>query len=307
MFDKEKHEKYLSVSKQINRINIPAGNDEMNIVLYYLKYLEYSVDTKTRGLNRKIHNHSFFELLFIMDGTNTYCIEGENVDISVGDFILINPKTKHNYVGGSRNFVKFALCFDMEIGENSRLYPLYNSLITQKYIKGKQNPTLMAPIKFIFENMDIKTGVCGNLIRWNIMILLTVLMQQNITVSSSDDDPTEKKVKDSDEVLYNKVVEYLKTHMCEDSPVSEMSKYLYISERQIRRRILSYSGKNIRKLFDEIRCERAKELILAHVATSEICEIIGFNDEHSFIRFFKRVEGQTPKEYRLAMVKSNYF
>lgn len=39
---------------------------------------------------------------------------------------------------------------------------------------------------------------------------------------------------------------------------------------------------------------------------SDICLTVGLSDEHSLNRFFKRVEGQTPGEYRSSILKSNY-
>ena len=77
----QNHEKYLAASKKINKINICSTDNDITLKVYYMKYLDYDVETKKRKINSKTHSHKFYELLLLVDGENTYCIDGEYVKV----------------------------------------------------------------------------------------------------------------------------------------------------------------------------------------------------------------------------------
>lgn len=302
----QNHEKYLAASKKINKINICSTDNDITLKVYYMKYLDYDVETKKRKINSKTHSHKFYELLLLVDGENTYCIDGEYVKVGKGEFILITPGTPHSYVNGSREFIKIALCFDIEIAQTSGLYRRFTSLKSRKSVVGRGNDVIMSLMDFIFGSMDAASDVSGKLMRWSILFVLTLILEQNTEPVTEQEESPEKKARDSDEIFYDKAVEYIQNHLSEPSLVSKMAADMYISERQIRRRLQLFCGKSAGVLIDEIKCERARQLLLAQADTQEICQVLGFNDYHSFIRFFKRMDGQTPKEFKLAMLKDNY-
>lgn len=52
-------------------------------------YTDYSIE---------LHNHDFYELNIIFNGTGTHCIENGSFRISVGDVFVIPPKVAHSYI-----------------------------------------------------------------------------------------------------------------------------------------------------------------------------------------------------------------
>jgi AraC-like DNA-binding protein len=57
-------------------------------------------------------------------------------------------------------------------------------------------------------------------------------------------------------------------------------------------------------LLDEVRAQLAKNKLQgSDLSLAEIGFLLGFSDQSSFTRAFKRWTGQTPKEYRQAVKK----
>lgn len=68
-------------------------------------------------------------------------------------------------------------------------------------------------------------------------------------------------------------------------------------------RVAAVNRTSLRRLIDEARLSRAKIAILAdrRAPFAAIAERLGFSDERAFRRFFKRLSGVSPSEYRLAL------
>lgn len=70
-------------------------------------------------------------------------------------------------------------------------------------------------------------------------------------------------------------------------------------------RVLGAEGTSFRKLYDELRRQRAaRALANDGVSISEVAFVLGFVDLGSFYRAFKRWTGQTPRQYRKSLAGS---
>lgn len=81
-------------------------------------------------------------------------------------------------------------------------------------------------------------------------------------------------------------------------PVAEVAAELGYSERGLRR-LLDRSGTSYRKLVDEVREQRARDMLTAGtLPIKAIAGTLGFESSSNFARSFKRWTGMTPKAYR---------
>jgi len=79
---------------------------------------------------------------------------------------------------------------------------------------------------------------------------------------------------------------------------SEAAAHLRVSERTLHRR-LEANATSFGKLLDQIRHERARELLVkSTLSIEQIAEMLGFSEAPSFTRAFKRWEGLPPLQYR---------
>ena len=71
-----------------------------------------------------------------------------------------------------------------------------------------------------------------------------------------------------------------------------------MSESYFRRIFLKNYGISPIKYINNLKIERAKELLTSGLYTvSDVAELSGFHDESYFSREFKKHSGKTPKEY----------
>jgi len=80
--------------------------------------------------------------------------------------------------------------------------------------------------------------------------------------------------------------------------IAEVSKKLGLSVRTLQRR-LKLEGSSFAQLVDEVRAELAQALVRDRkTALAEVAILLGFSDQSSFTRSFKRWTGQPPHAYR---------
>jgi len=80
--------------------------------------------------------------------------------------------------------------------------------------------------------------------------------------------------------------------------IEQVAEALGLSERSLRRQ-LSQSGSAYKKIVDQVRESRARELLaIAGLPISTIAYDLGFSDPSNFARTFKRWLGVSPQDYR---------
>ncbi|HEY4144603.1 AraC family transcriptional regulator [Pinirhizobacter sp.] len=103
----------------------------------------------------------------------------------------------------------------------------------------------------------------------------------------------------SDEVVMA-VEQLLRSRLREHPRLPEVARCLNMSERSLRRR-LAEGGRVFRDIHDQLRAERAMELLYAgHLSVAEVGAEIGFADPREFRRAFKRWTGMPPRDARRA-------
>jgi AraC-like DNA-binding protein len=76
-----------------------------------------------------------------------------------------------------------------------------------------------------------------------------------------------------------------------------IAKVLGVSTRTLQRR-LGESGKSFRELHDEVRFQRARELLAGEASTDDVATALGYRDRANFVRAFTRWSRQSPSQYR---------
>ena len=81
--------------------------------------------------------------------------------------------------------------------------------------------------------------------------------------------------------------------------MEDLAKQVGMSLRNFSRRFKTATGKSVTNYIQEFRLQEAKQLLeSSNLSASEIMDQVGYNDERSFRRLFKRHTGLSPKYYR---------
>ncbi|NCB92075.1 MAG: response regulator [Clostridia bacterium] len=102
------------------------------------------------------------------------------------------------------------------------------------------------------------------------------------------------------EVLAAKIEKYLQQHYADKSlSVDQITEELYFENSYIRRVFKEQTGQTIIQRLEEIRIEKAKQLLTEGVyKNSEVAEMTGYCDQQYFSKRFKLVCGCTPSNYQ---------
>jgi transcriptional regulator GlxA family with amidase domain len=96
-----------------------------------------------------------------------------------------------------------------------------------------------------------------------------------------------------------RIQEFLAEHFHEGLPVEDMAKRAGMSVRNFSRRFKAATGEKLSRYVQLLRLERAKHFLEnTDSSASEIMERVGYSDERSFRRVFKRHTGLAPRDYR---------
>lgn len=92
---------------------------------------------------------------------------------------------------------------------------------------------------------------------------------------------------------------YIHANYTKDISVNDIAEYVGLHPTYLGRVFRTSYGKTLINYLSYYRIEKAKELFKDNkLSLKKISQLVGFNDVHSFIRYFKKYEGITPGQYR---------
>ena len=103
-----------------------------------------------------------------------------------------------------------------------------------------------------------------------------------------------------EDIWLTQVKLFIDEHYSESTlPLTEAAEYAGMAPAWFSTLFKEKSGKNFKEYVDQIRLEKAKELLKKNDLKIEyIAELTGYNSSYSFTRFFKKYMGISPSEYR---------
>ena len=103
-----------------------------------------------------------------------------------------------------------------------------------------------------------------------------------------------------DRLLVQQVRQALMAHPERSHSAEGIAQLLHLSPRTLHRQ-LKEEGASLQQLKDEVRCERAKDLLLrTGKPVKQVAAAVGFSNEKSFLRAFRSWTGTSPGEFRKA-------
>lgn len=99
--------------------------------------------------------------------------------------------------------------------------------------------------------------------------------------------------------LVASVINYIRRNISADLSCKTLSTRFFINRNQLSARFKNETGKTLNEFIVHERIERAKNLLTnTDKPLSEISSYLGFSSQSHFQTVFKRLTGQTPKEFR---------
>jgi transcriptional regulator GlxA family with amidase domain len=99
--------------------------------------------------------------------------------------------------------------------------------------------------------------------------------------------------------LILKAEKWMRAHLKRDIRIDEMAEHLAVSARTLMRRFKERTGESPSAYLQRLRVETAKALLVGtHPRIEQIPAHVGYRDESTFRRLFKKHAGVSPREYR---------
>ena len=110
---------------------------------------------------------------------------------------------------------------------------------------------------------------------------------------------TGDQISNKDLYLFNRFSDLIEQHYKEHWALRGYTSVLGISETRLHQLCQNISGRAPKRLIQDRTIQEAKLLLtMTEQSIREICFSLGFADPAYFSRYFKRLTGQTAKEYR---------
>lgn len=154
-------------------------------------------------------------------------------------------------------------------------------------------------------------GIADNYVTFLLVIALfaySISYAQHLIAAREEPDTRDNDVetKPSDD-LVDKVrqsIEVDKLYLRQNLNIEEFARHIGVHYREVSHTINTHFGTNFFEFINSHRVEEAKRLLvdkqLAHLTILDVLLESGFNSKSAFQRFFKRLTGVSPSEYRKA-------
>lgn len=243
--------------------------------------------------------HEETELKYICSGCLTVSIEGETLQASQGDIVIINPYEGHCTVGGNTGAEYHLILFRSEIlfknmqGEDElEYYRLFTEgRLHFPHLIG--NDRVGEIIRKIAEAEAKSYGVLARI------GLLYCLFSELFSVSSLT--VTEERTIDNlkKKGKIEPALNYIKEHLGEKLDLNKLASVCYLDKFYFSKLFKSAMRISPHMYVNKLRLNYAAELLSAtDFPMAEIARKTGFSDEFYFGKWFKKNNGVPPGKYR---------
>ncbi|AIQ40860.1 response regulator [Paenibacillus sp. FSL R7-0312] len=102
--------------------------------------------------------------------------------------------------------------------------------------------------------------------------------------------------------VIERICEYIHSHLGEDLSLVRLAELHYFNPSYLSRFFKQEQGINLSEFIDHCRAVKAKELLGNEaLKIRDVALYVGYEAPHSFTRFFKKMTGMTPQEFRESM------
>lgn len=246
-------------------------------------------------------------MFFILQGHTEFRVNGDRISMRAGQGIITLPDTVFEFVEASENvrFMLYVIYPDTFIQTFSDLRINYDiTNISGKYFVKtyaeadlKYHFNLYLELKDELLKPDYDQKATFARCYMNVLIANTEELCHD---ESSQIGDTSSRQYD----VYKRFLVDLNEHADKQRSVNFYAGLQDISAKYLSFVCIQYSKKNASSWIDEYVATKAKALIsVHHMNTQELCEALNFTSSSSFIRYFKRVTGMSPKEFSNSLKK----
>ncbi|MBP7857120.1 MAG: AraC family transcriptional regulator [Prevotella sp.] len=241
----------------------------------------------------------FFFYLLIMEGSAELLINCRPQSFHKNDLILIAPSMAFRFTSTSHDFHAIGLYMEISFFDSLQLgsfayMQLFATQPTKPAITLEAQE--LGSIKKTMEVIADAITLCGaqemlsHLTNFLSLRIVEILRQRNLDTPATLSRPDE---------LYRQFRKMLAKDYRKGHSISYYAERLHVSEAYLSRAVRKASGKTVNHYITTTLINNAKhDLIFSDANIKEIAENLGFADQSSFGKFFKKEAGLSPMMFR---------
>lgn len=266
--------------------------------------IAHKLDTQLKEV--ALHHHDFFEVYFLLSGDVTYTIEGRTYHLLPGDMLVINPRELHQvFIQTDQSpYERYVLwitsslikklsthqtnlrhCFDPE-------RPDYSNHL---HLKSEQRNAVQSLMEMLHREND--TGEFGSdMLAYNLISTIMILVNRVV-----ENQGTCHPAADYTNPLIYNVVDYVNLHYGEPLSLDALADRFYVSKYHLSHEFHKHMGTGLYQFIQRKRLLIARQLMKQGHKPAEVYKQCGFDDYAGFYRAFRRVYGQSPREFKSSL------
>jgi len=240
---------------------------------------------KHQGWQIGTHLHEYSEILYCTEGAGSATVGGQPISVMAGQFIWIPPNYIHSYDFSSAEVV-------CAVFSNDFVPLFFRASEGRRFCVCALDAGDLAPIleKLYQMKREDYLNLCGYL------HLIGARVIENAKFTEG---------KQTDGLLYQKVISYLSEHYAENITLSSVAKTFGYNEKYLSHTLHALTQMHFSHLLSLYRIQAAKRLLegAERKNITEIATACGFGAINTFHRAFKESVGVTPSEYKRKFLK----
>jgi len=244
----------------------------------------------TDSEDEHVHDHDFFEIFYISDGSITHCINGGKDELTIGDACLICPNVTHTFKRHgacthrdfiiSRTLAKSVCEFiDAEFFAN---------LKSKGFVKFRINPDdvlfVERTITSFMQNLDISKHKNYEKILTSTLFGFAYLFLHEESNSS---------------LFKSLCIQAITTHLIKKDAIELIRKDLGYNKYYLCKKFKAAFGCTLVEYLNTQKLSQARYLLVTtNYKVAEICDKVGFESTPYFNKLFTAEYGSTPAKYR---------
>ena len=261
----------------------------------YILNIEFFLDKYS---NEMFRAGAFFYIL-VETGTAEFVIDCHSYIIGKGDMLLVAPRMSVKLMKKSSDFGTCGLCMEpfffdsLSIG-NYVYKRLYNSSHTTYVLRLEDSDTVhirkTLDLMSHYLTSDHPAEMAGSLVNFLLLQITEIFHSQNVHPAG--------RVKHSD-ALFRLFRKLLAENYRKEHELQFYADSLHISQTYLSRVIRQISGKTVNNYIAEALYTDARRLLVfTDLTVKEIADQLGFSDQSSFGKFFKKKSETSPANFR---------
>ncbi len=268
----------------------------------YFYFSSFAAHLQEHLFIREPHKHSFYIILFVTRGTGSHTIDFREYTVRPGSVFFMTPGQVHSWTlspDADGFVIFFTPDFYAKEYPHRKLFdfPFFNALLNKPLLtlSEDEEAALTVSIRLLEQEYRQQMPMQDTMLSRLLDVLLIKLTRMFLSREA------ETEIPGSEHALLQNLERLIDRHYKEHAPVGFYTDQLNVTAKHLNAACRRSLGKTTIELVQYRTLLEAKRLLVhADLTISQIAAELGYFDNTYFFRFFKKLTGLTPEQFRAA-------